>query len=163
MLSTGELKFMVDENVGKIARWLRMVGYNARFFAGADDTEMVTIALAEGRILLTRDTRIMERRVVVRGELKAILIRSDRPETQLKQIITALKLDKDSLRPFTLCMECNTPLEARLKEEVRERVPPYVYLTHSRFVACPTCHRIYWPGTHWQEMQRKLDSLYATM
>ncbi|MFH0913937.1 MAG: DUF5615 family PIN-like protein, partial [Chloroflexota bacterium] len=73
-------KFLVDQNVGKLARWLRMMGYDATFFTGDDDSEMVSRALKEGRIVLTRDTRIMQRRVVTSGKLKVILLETDEPE-----------------------------------------------------------------------------------
>lgn len=146
---------MVDHNVGKLARWLRLMGYDAVFFTGQDDQQMVTAALAEGRIVLTRDTRIMERRVVTSGRLKALLIRSDRPEVQLRQLVAACHLDSQ-LHPFTRCLECNQPLAAKTREEVKGRVPPYVYRTQGQYMECPGCHRLYWRGSHWQRMTERL-------
>ena len=69
-----------------------------------------------------------------------------------------MNLDCDS-EQFTRCLECNQPLVHRRKEEVRELVPPYVFQTQSQYVQCPSCHRIYWRGTHWQRMKRELDTL----
>jgi uncharacterized protein with PIN domain len=73
-------------------------------------------------------------------------------------VIDTLHIDFQS-RPFTVCLECNNPLEERSREEVKERVPPYVFQTQQQYMECPVCHRIYWRGTHWQAMLRKLERL----
>lgn len=151
----GELKFIVDNNVGKLAKWLRMMGYDTLFFDGPDDTQMVRIAFTEGRIIITKDTQLMERRIITSGRLQAVLITDDDPECQVRQVIEQLKLDCN-FNPFSLCLECNRPLEPRAAEDIKDRVPPYVFKTQSRYVECPDCHRIYWPGTHWQAMVEKL-------
>jgi len=151
-----ELKFIVDHNVGKLAKWLRIMGYDTLLFSSPDDSHMIATALAEGRVVITRDTQIMKRRVVTSGKLKAILIQSDKPELQMRQIIDALSLDCQ-FRPFTICLECNQPLVARSKQEVKDLVPPYVFQTQNQYVECPACHRIYWKGTHWQAMTKKLE------
>ena len=150
------MKFIVDNNVGKLAKWLRMMGYDTLFFNGSDDAQMVATALAEDRVILTMDTQIMVRGVVTSGRLKAILIESDKPEEQIQQVIETLNLDCQ-FRPFALCLECNETLEDRSGQAVKDRVPPYVYQTQSKYVECPTCHRIYWRGTHWQAMTKKLE------
>ncbi len=149
------LKFMVDTNVGKLAKWLRVMGYDTVFFGGNDDWQMVITALDEGRVVLTRDTQIMLRGVVASGRLKAILIKSDEPEQQMRQVVETFHIDYQ-LRPFSICLECNQPLEERSKQQVEERVPPYVFQTQSQYMECPVCHRIYWKGTHWQAMTREL-------
>ncbi len=158
MRSISELKFIVDHNVGKLAKWLRMMGYDTTFFNGSDDSLMVATALAEGRVILTRDTQIMKRRVVTSGKLKAVLIQSDKPELQIRQVIDNLSLDCQ-FRPFTICLECNQPLVAKNREEVVDLVPQYVSQTQNQYVQCPACHRIYWRGTHWQAMTQKLERL----
>jgi uncharacterized protein with PIN domain len=151
-------KFVVDHNVGKLARWLRLMGYDARFFRGGSDAELVTIALKEGRIIVTRDTRIMQRRLVTKGKLKALLIESDQPLKQIRQLIDSLHLDY-RFNPFSLCLECNQPLVERKKAEVKELVPPYVFKTQDQFRQCPSCQRIYWRGTHWRAMMQRLEGL----
>ena len=152
------MKFIVDHNVGKLVKWLRMMGYDTLFFTGDDDWQMVMTALNEGRVILTRDTQIMNRGVVASGRLKAILIQSDEPERQIQQVVRNLNLDTQS-GLFSICLECNQPLEERTKEQVGGRVPPYVYKTQDRYVECPNCHRIYWKGTHWVAMLGKLEKL----
>lgn len=153
-----EHRFIVDHNAGKLVKWLRMMGYDSLFFNGSDDSEMVKQALAEGRIILTRDTAIMKRRVVTNGQLNAVLIESEEPDQQIRQVIGRLELDCQ-FRPFTLCLECNRVLEERDHDEVRGRVPPYVYKTQQQYMECPACHRIYWRGTHWETMMRMLKKL----
>jgi uncharacterized protein with PIN domain len=151
-------KFVVDHNVGKLVRWLRLMGYDARFFRGGSDAELVAIALKEGRIIVTRDTRIMQRRLVTKGKLKALLIESDQPERQIRQLINSLHLDY-RFNPFSLCLECNQPLVERKKAELKELVPPYVFKTQEQFRQCPKCQRIYWRGTHWRAMTKRLEGL----
>jgi len=150
-------KFIVDSNVGRLTKWLRLMGYDAQFFNGRDDSSLVAMAQAEGRVILSRDTHIMKRRLITSGQVKAVLIQSDRPEQQIHQVIKELGLDCQ-FKPFTLCLECNQPLVRRKKEEVEELVPPYVFKTQSQFRQCPACRRIYWRGTHWRAMSRRLES-----
>jgi len=137
-----------------------MVGLDTKFVNGIEDDRLVRIALDEGRILLTKDTQILKRRLVTSGQLKALLIGPDEVKEQLRQVVSTFKL-QDSLNPFSLCLECNQPLEPREKEEIRERVPPYVFKTQERFVECSACHRIYWRGTHWQRMSQELERVVA--
>jgi len=150
------LKFIVDNNVGKLAKWLRMMGYDTLFFDGSNDARMISIALAEERVVLTRDTQIMKRGVITKGRVKAVLPQSDEPELQMRQVIDSLNLDCQ-FKPFSICLECNQPLEQRGKEQVEDRVPPYVFQTQNQYMECPNCHRIYWRGTHWQRMREKLN------
>lgn len=135
-----------------------MMGYDSVFFSGEDDSAMVKQALAEDRVILTRDTGIMPRRAVSSGRIKAILIKSEEPEQQMRQLMSIFDLQAQS-QPFTLCLECNTPLESRSREEIAGRVPPFVYRTQTQYVECPECHRIYWRGTHWAAMARQLEKL----
>jgi len=107
-------------------------------------------------VILTRDTQIVKRRVVTSEQLKVILIQSDKPELQIRQVIDTLNLDC-RLRPFAICLECNQPLLKRSKQQVEDLVPPYVFQTQSQYMECPACHRIYWRGTHWQAMTKKLE------
>ncbi len=156
-----EIKFIVDHNVGKLAKWLRIMGYDTRFFDGSNDSNMIAMALDEERVILTRDTQIMKRRLVTRGQLKVILIKSDEPEQQMHQVIDTLNLDCQ-FRPFTLCLECNQPLVEKSKDQVKDRAPPYVLKTQSQYMECLNCHRIYWRGTHWRAMSEKLKKLTET-
>lgn len=157
---TDTFKFMVDANAGKLAGWLRMMGYDAVYFANGEDAEMISRALKENRVLITRDSRIAERWVATSGRLRVIRLTSDQPEQQMQQVIREFSL-YSHFEPFTRCIECNQLLEARPKEAVIVKVPPYVYRTQSNFLECPACGRIYWRGTHWEAMCRKLEKFFT--
>ena len=150
-------RFLADCNVGRLARWLRALGYDASYHARIGDAELVREAAAESRVLLTRDRDLTKRRVIQTGVVRAILIRDDEVTKQLRQVFAELGLElKEAL---TRCIECNSELESRVPSTVAERVPPYVRQTQSRYSECPVCGRIYWAGTHWQRMREVLAGL----
>ena len=149
-----EPKFIVDLNVGRLAKWLRVLGYDALFVPDADDDQLIRIAAEEDRTILTRDSFIMQRRVVTSGQVKALLITSDYRQTQLRQVIQALGLKDD--HQFSRCIECNLPLRDVAKEDVKDFVPPFVYSTQEEFMRCPRCGKVYWKGTHWTNMRQEL-------
>lgn len=150
---------MVDSNVGRLGRALRMMGYDTAFTPNdIDDDALVHQALREGRVVLTRDTHILERRVVVQGRLKALLIRDDNWRQQLVQVEREFKLDWRT-QQFTRCLECNVSLVAADKEQVKDLVPAHVYRTQTQYKQCPQCHRVYWQGSHWLRMKRELERL----
>ena len=155
-----EITFIVDSNAGKLARWLRMMGYDTLFFSDIEDGHLVDMAMKEGRVVVTRDTQIAKRRVAANGSLKVILSRDDDPKQQLLQVLKELNLDCRQLQ-FTRCLECNQRLVSRSKEEVKDLVPPYVFRTQTQYMQCPSCSRIYWQGTHWQRMKRDLEEIAA--
>jgi len=150
-------RFIVDANVGKLARWLRMLGYDTLFSSDIDDSELVRIGLREKRVIVTRDTQIMRRRVVADGRARAILITDDDPRTQFRYLAEKLHLDREM--QFTRCLECNRLLDRRSKAEVEGLVPPYVFKTQDQYYQCPGCQRIYWRATHWRHMTQELDEL----
>ena len=151
-------RFIVDVNVGRLARKLRMLGYDTWFINGLDDNELIRIAFREERILLTKDSGIMRRNIVTSGKVKAILITDDRIDEQLRHVVETLGLNT-SKDVFSRCLECNTTLISRKKDEVSGLVPPYVFQTQERYMECPDCHRIYWQGTHWGKMNQELRDL----
>jgi uncharacterized protein with PIN domain len=153
-------KFIVDLNVGKLTRWLRLLGYDTLFLPHLDDGEMVKLALSQQRVLLTRDTQIIKWHIVSSGRVKAILIEADDPRKQLLQVAQRLNLNYQ-FNPFSRCLECNAALEPRNPQEVEGQVPPYVFKTQSKYMQCPDCRRIYWRGTHWQAMNRVLQGWQA--
>jgi len=155
------MKFIVDSNVGRLARWLRIAGFDTVFINDLDDNRLVRLALSEGRVLLTKDTQILKRRLVTSGRLKAILIEDEEVKAQLHQVVKALNLG-DKIKPFTLCLECNQPLVLSEKEDVKELVPPYIFQTQTQYMQCPACQRVYWRGTHWQRMSRELEKIVST-
>jgi len=158
---TTKVRFIADNNVGKLAKLLRMVGYDTLFFSQGHDNEMIRIALRENRVILTKDTHVVKRQLVTSGKLKAILISQEDPKAQLLEVVKTLNLNQ--LNPFSRCLECNQLLIPRSKEEVQNLVPPYVFETQEQYTQCQTCHRIYWRGTHWQTMVKELSDLSKSM
>lgn len=152
------MRFIVDSNVGRLARWLRMAGFDTLFINDLDDNRLIRVALSEKRVLLTKDTQILKRRVATTGRLTVILIESEEVKAQLGQVLKTLNL-VGQVKPFTLCLECNQPLVVRSKDEVKDVVPPYVFKTQNQYMQCPACQRIYWRGTHWQRMNRELEKI----
>ena len=135
MTDASDPKFLADENVGKLGRWLRILGYDVAYQSPALDAQLALKALRENRVILTRDREFVERRMVERH----LLLTSQDPIEQLKQVIQTfhLKLDRNSF--FTRCLDCNTPIQSVPKAEVRSAVPDYVYRTQDQFHRCPTC------------------------
>jgi uncharacterized protein with PIN domain len=150
------MKFIVDSNVGRLARWLRIAGFDTLFINDLDDNRLVRIALKEDRVLLTKDTHILKRRVAATGRLKVLLIEGEEVKGQVRQVVKTFNLVNE-VKPFTLCLECNKPLVSKKKEEVEGLVPPYVFQTQTQYMQCPECRRVYWRGTHWERMRRELE------
>ena len=160
------VRFLVDANLAKLASLLRMCGLDAtdasmlrRTACGAEheDARLVAAALREQRIILTRDRRLLERKAVTHG----CFVRSQDPEQQLLFVLRRFDL-AGAVRPFSRCMRCNEPLQAVAKADVLHRLPPMVRVEQHTFSRCPRCARLYWPGSHWQRMRRRLDTLLAT-
>lgn len=150
-----EPAFIVDTNVGKLAKWLRMMGFDTFFFDEIDDGMMVKMALAQNRIIITRDTEFMKRRAVTTRRVRAILVSGDNPELQMQTVLAELELSNKS-KPFTRCIECNVELNELEREVAAGLVPERVYEQQDQYMVCPSCRRIYWRGTHWKAMKDKL-------
>lgn len=136
-----EPRFLVDAMLGKLARWLVLLGYDAAF-AGVDgrsDLELLRQAQAEGRVFVTRDRRIPE----VAG-LRVVVLAGKSLEEQLRE----LSLKPDPARLFSRCTECNLPLESLAREEALKIVPPKVKTLDTPFWRCPKCGKLFWNGTH---------------
>ncbi len=146
------MKFLADTMLGRLAKWLRLIGYDTAYRPDLDDGGLARLARADNRVLLTRDVELTRRR-----GLKFVLIESDRVSGQLKQVFAELNLH--TREAFSRCGECNLPLEPVEKQAVRDRVPPYVYQTQTRFRACPRCQRVYWRGTHWARMISEIEDM----
>ena len=154
-----EQRFIVDLNVGRLAKWLRIMGYDTLFPEESGDNALVRTALREGRVLVTRDSGIARRRAARLGQVRVVHIKDDDLKGQLRQLVLELKLDL--IGEFSRCLCCNRPLEPKAKGDVAPRLPPYVLRTHSEFMECPECLRVYWRGTHWSNMRAELKRAIA--
>ena len=157
-MTTGP-RFIVDLNVGRLATWLRVMGYDTLFPREDGDNELVRVALRENRVLVTRDSGLARRRAVRLGQLRLVLIVADDRRGQLRQLVRELGLNLDNR--FSRCVVCNDPLADVTRAEIADRLPPYVLQTQQRFRRCPRCQRLYWPGTHWSNMLLELEQLGA--
>jgi uncharacterized protein with PIN domain len=143
---------LADAMLGRLARWLRLVGYDTTYARDWSDHRIAARARAEGRIVLTRDRELARRRGIC-----CLLIERQDLEGQLEEIWLALGPPPADMEPR--CPACNAPLRALADNEARRRVPPYVYRTHERFRHCAQCDRVYWRGSHWEDVDRTCERL----
>ena len=151
-----QTRFVVDVNLGKLARRLRMLGFDTRYGNRLEDREVVDISVAEKRIILTRDRRLLFHRRITHG----YWVRSDNPETQLREVIERLDLRRQ-VRPLCRCLECNGEIEAVEREQVWAKLEPLTRKYYDRFYACPDCGKIYWEGSHVDHMSRFVRELIS--
>lgn len=149
-----EVRFAVDRMLGRLATWLRLLGYDATYGPHLTGAALLRHARTEARVVLTRNTRLTNRRAAQ----PLHLVSADRFREQLRDIVTTFGLDPRT-RTLTRCCRCNLLLEAVAPAAVADRIPPYVLQTQSRFVRCPGCRRVYWPATHEQRIRAELRAL----
>jgi len=147
--------FIADRTVGKLVKWLRILGYDTVYWRSDDLQGLLRRARDEGRTLITKDTKLYKGR----GSLKALLIREDNPFLQLQEVVRLFRLPVNKAMLFSRCLICNTPLGAVDPAEAREEVPDYIYHTHQAFSRCPSCRKIYWAGTHYEHMAAVVERL----
>lgn len=149
--------FVADSMLGRLARWLRILGYDTAYERDVPDQAVIDRVLREDRWLLTRDGYMAKRRVL-RG--RHTLLTSDRLEDQLRQLKRELQLDLaiDPMRA-SRCAECNLALKPVPHEEAARLVPAFVAGRHAELTSCAGCGRIYWPGTHWSDLLARLERL----
>jgi uncharacterized protein with PIN domain len=148
-----EVRFVLDVHLGRLARYLRMLGFDARWRNDAGDEELARTAAAEHRIILTRDAGLLKRRIVTHG----YRVREADPRRQLAEVVRRLDLSR-SIAPFRRCLRCNELLEAVRKEDVEGALPPAVRARHDAFHRCPGCGRVYWAGSHRRRMEQLVSA-----
>jgi uncharacterized protein with PIN domain len=151
-----EPRFVLDGHLGRLARALRMLGFDAAWRRDADDPELARTSAGERRVLLTRDRGLLKRRAVTHGHL----VRADEVREQAAEVLHRLDLVR-AVAPFRRCLRCNALLETVRKEDVLAGLPPRVREGQREFRRCPQCGRVYWPGTHHRRMLRAIDEIVA--
>jgi uncharacterized protein len=146
--------FLLDNHLGKLATFLRILGFDAAYNQELQDDELAQMACLEGRILLSRDRGLLMRRIVTRGYLLSSL----EPKEQLSEVIRRFDL-VSAIQPFQRCLKCNHPLIPVEKEAILERLQPLTRRYFDEFHICPACAQIYWKGSHYDHMQLFLSSL----
>ena len=140
-------KFICDVHLGRLAKYLRMMGFDVAYKNNFKDEEIVMISLKERRAILTKDRGIFKRNEVTHG----YFVRSKEVEEQVKEIIKRFDLQKE-IKEFTRCLECNAELLKIAKEKIMGKLPPKVNKSQDEFYECPGCGKLYWKGTHHQKM-----------
>jgi uncharacterized protein with PIN domain len=149
-----EPKFVLDGHLGRLAAYLRMLGFDTWYETCADDVKLADVSSSEGRALLTRDVELLKRSKVVRG----YFVRSDKPREQLRDVVIRFDL-LDATAPFSRCMSCNGVLARVSKDDVIDELPPHTRETKNEFSRCPDCRKIYWKGSHQSRMLGWIEEL----
>jgi uncharacterized protein with PIN domain len=142
--SPEEFKFVTDASLARLAKWLRLLGCDTVVFPREAGREMLRLAVAEGRIVLTRRQDMTGRQFS--GRL--FLIKDVDIGNQLNSVIYEFSLEIDKQKMFRVCLECNEKLYPVERGAVRDLVPPFVFENCTKYNQCPRCHKIYWMGTH---------------
>ena len=153
MLSGREMRFLCDRNLGRLAKWLRIMGFDTTSMCVWDE-DILEEALAEERIVLTRIRKMARRK-------DCIVIESDHIREQLSQVDRLFDLFSQT-KWFTRCNVCNENLLCAKPYDVKDRVPEYVYATQEEFAQCPKCSRIYWKGTHPEKSMETINSIITS-
>jgi len=149
-------RFVADVMLGRLAKWLRISGFDILYSNRYTDDELIAISREEKRILLSRDTRLLIRKPVN----SFIFLESDRIQDQIRQVFQAIRTTTFPA-PLTRCLLCNEILDLIPRAEIREVVPRYVFENQRQFKMCPRCGKVYWPGTHRQSVTRILATLLS--
>ena len=145
-------RLLADSMLGRLARWLRLMGYDTVYATTHPDHQIAAQARAEGRIVLTRDQELARRRGI-----QALLIDSQVLEAQIQEVISAIGAPETGAEPR--CPQCNAPLSRATPDDVRARVPAYVLEKHQHFRRCDRCQKIYWQGSHWQNVRQVVEQI----
>ena len=147
---------MADVMLGRLARWLRAIGYDTIYSRKSIDSLLIVRAYREDRIILTRNAKIYKKI----GPEKALFIHFDNFRNQVSEVIEALDFEFDSNIFLSRCLDCNLLLIPLPKEEAQAKVPPYVFQTTEEFKTCPQCSKIFWTGTHIDEMRKLVKAFW---
>jgi uncharacterized protein with PIN domain len=149
-----ETRFVLDVHLGRLAASLRMLGFDTLYRNDLTDAQLARISSGERRILLTRDRGVLKRSLVTHG----YLVRQTSPRRQIEEVLQRFDL-AGSVRPFTRCMNCNSPLAEASPEDVALRVPAEARRRYQEFRMCPACRKVFWKGGHYRRMQQFIRSL----
>lgn len=144
------MKFAADRMLGRLAKWLRACGFDVYYNSEIDRSSLIKIAKDETRTILTRATNFSELKHVP----PFFIIRSEFLKEQLAEFFSKYKNLRNPNNMFTRCMDCNTPLKNISKDKIAKKVPPKAYETNDKYKICPKCKKIYWSGTHVENMKK---------
>jgi len=150
------MKYICDQMLGTLAKWLRICGFDT-FYANSemDDIELINISKNEKRVLITRDKNLLQ--IARKEKLKVIEINTTDIDQQINKVINQVKVD--SSKVLSRCILCNTRIDEIKKDQVKEKVPKRVFDTNEKFWFCSKCKKIYWKGSHYNNMIEKINAL----
>ena len=149
--------FIAESTLGRLVKWLRLAGFDTELAPGTPDFGRLNrIALDRNRTILSRTRSVMRRVDAGRG----VFIPYDTPLEQARQVIQYFNIRRGDLKPFSRCSTCNQPLEKIDKNYLLENVPDYINQRHDRFLTCPCCRRVFWPGSHSGRISALIDSWF---
>ena len=149
-------RFVADGHLGGLTRNLRLLGFDVAHDQGADDRQLLEVMVRENRALLTRDRRLLMHRIVQHGYYP----RSQNADEQTIEVVRRFDLSK-LIAPFARCLRCNALLEEATKAEVIDELEPLTKIYYDHFRRCPDCERIYWPGSHFSKLQKRIEEIRA--
>jgi uncharacterized protein with PIN domain len=149
-----DLRFVLDIHLGKLAAYLRMIGFDTLYRNCYSDEELAQVSKEDRRVLLTRDVGLLKRGAITHG----YFVRETGSRRQLGEVVRRFDLRRLA-RPFSRCMRCNGELREATPQEVSGQVPPKAAELHERFLSCPRCGRVYWQGGHFRRMQALIDEI----
>ena len=149
-----DLKFINDVHLGKLAKYLRLCGFDTCYRTDYNDQEIISLASSDKRIILTHDVELLKNKQVTHG----YWIRSQHLNEQLKEVFLRFDL-KNQIRPFNRCMECNGLLTNVSKKDIQDRLLPKTLEYYHKFKKCSDCDRIYWEGSHYERMKKYIDCI----
>jgi uncharacterized protein with PIN domain len=154
-LQTYELsRFVTDGHLGRLTRNLRLLGFDVAYRNDADDRQLLDVMVRENRALLTRDRRLLMHAIVEHGYYP----RSQNPDEQTIEVIRRFDL-AELIAPFTRCLRCNGPLEVAAKPDIIEKLEPLTKIHYDQFRRCPDCKQIYWSGSHFPKLQKRIEEI----
>jgi len=139
--------------LGKLARWMRILGFDVAYYCTIDDEKLLSLAADEGRTILTRDKELLKK-----APRNGLLIESESWSEQIEQVLNHFQL-RDRVAPYTRCLVCNTILHELPKVKAKNVVPDFIYKRNETFAQCPDCARIFWKGSHYDNMNKKIALL----
>jgi len=148
------MKFIATKELGRLAKWLRILGYDTTYFNQDNKASFLISALREDRVILTRNTRLTPS-----NGMRFLRIKSNFVSGQIKEVLSGLSLKPVEDCMFSRCVICNETLNSLPKEIAKDRVPQYVFNTQEVFLICLKCKRIFWQGTHWGNVRKTLEEI----
>jgi hypothetical protein len=149
------MNFVADRMLGKLAKELRMLGYDTVYYRGEDAYGLIRLAHEQGRVILTRNTKLLPRT----PEERIVRITEDRPSLQIRELIRKGYISLSDENLLSRCLLCNVLLDGIPREEAEGKVPDFIFYQQKEFYRCPQCLRIYWQGSHQENMKRRIGEL----